>query len=119
LVEFSNDADPFGIWSPDAKTNTSDAIDFVHVGAEEAVCVAMFTLAEQMQVKILQLGRKTVRVMRDVFTMAVFVPYQTVAVGHCAGIASPLKEISASYTLELKIAFCDKNLVGSGEKSPH
>ena len=50
---FADHADAFRIRRPDREQDTAYCVDFMHMGAEEAIGMAVFTLTKQMQVKVL------------------------------------------------------------------
>ena len=111
LVEFTHHADALRVWRPDRKQDAGNLIDCMHMRSQYAVGMAMPAFAEQVQIKVRELRRKTVGVMRDVLVMLGIAPHQVVTIGDCSRCAAPFEHVGVGNAFQAYITFGNRDLV--------
>ena len=114
-VEVSDDAHALRVGRPHCKQYAADARDLVLTGAKEVVRLQMLAFREQMEIEVGKLGSICVRIVRDVFAMLVIAPDQTVMVGQCGNIATPLEDGRPMHARHAPISLGDRHLGRMGQ----
>ena len=118
-VEVADDADPVRVGGPDGELHARDAVHRPRVGAEETVCVPVASLAEQVQIKVPDLGRKAVRVAMMVRRPLRVVPIEKVALGHLPRFSLPNEQVCPGDALQLDPALDDAHPLRFGQERTH
>ncbi len=118
-VEVADDADPVGVGCPDGELHARDAVHRPRVGAEEAVGVPVASLAEQVQIKVAELGREAVGVAMMVRRFLRVVPVEEVALGHLSRLSLPDEQVCSGDALQLDLALDDAHPFRFGQERTH
>jgi hypothetical protein len=118
-IKIANDADPGGIGCPDREKDACDSINFLNMGAQEAVSMPVLAFMKEVQVHITKQRRKAVGIMVDMFMVLVVMPDEAITIRHLLSRTMPFKKVAVFDALHLQLAFRNHHALGMWQENPY